>query len=126
MTETRKSKARTDNPSRPITIHDVARHAGVGSMTVSRVIRGAANVSPAMRERVEAAVRSLNYQVNVAVRATCSQATAARIGILYSNPSASYLSEIMVGGLEQSSKLAGHLLLERCEGLAGQQAAVKR
>ena len=115
-----------DDPSRPITIHDVARHAGVGSMTVSRVIRGAANVSPAMRERVEASVRALNYQVNVAARATRSRTTAARIGILYSNPSASYLSEIMVGGLEQSSKLASHLLLERCEGLAGQQAAVKR
>jgi LacI family transcriptional regulator len=133
LTETRESKARkrrepakADDPSRPITIHDVARHAGVGSMTVSRVIRGAANVSPAMRERVEASVRALNYQVNVAARATRSRTTAARIGILYSNPSASYLSEIMVGGLEQSSKLASHLLLERCEGLAGQQAAVKR
>jgi LacI family transcriptional regulator len=133
LTGTRETKApkrhatpKADKPARPITIHDVARHAGVGSMTVSRVIRGAANVSPAMREKVEAAVSVLNYQVNVAARATRSQSTAARIGILYSNPSASYLSEIMVGGLEQSSKMAGHLLLERCEGLAGQQAAVKR
>ena len=109
-----------------ITIHDVARHAGVGSMTVSRVIRGAGNVSPAMREKVEASVRVLNYQVNVAARATRSRSAAARVGILYSNPSASYLSEIMVGGLEQSSRLASHLILERCEGLAGQKQAVKR
>lgn len=111
---------------RPVTIHDVARHAGVGSMTVSRVIRGTANVSPSMRERVEASVRSLNYQVNVAARATRSRTAAARIGILYSNPSASYLSEIMVGGLEQSSTQASHLILERCEGLVGQKQAVKR
>jgi LacI family transcriptional regulator len=109
-----------------ITIHDVARHAGVGSMTVSRVIRGTVNVSPAMRERVEASVRALNYQVNVAARATRSRTAAARVGILYSNPSASYLSEIMVGGLEQSSRLASHLVLERCEGLQGQKQAVKR
>ncbi|EJL26112.1 transcriptional regulator [Caulobacter sp. AP07] len=112
--------------SRPITIHDVARHAGVGSMTVSRVIRGTTNVSPAMREKVEASVRALNYQVNVAARATRSRATAARVGILYSNPSASYLSEIMMGGLEESSRLASHLMLERCEGLAGQRQAVER
>jgi LacI family transcriptional regulator len=109
-----------------VTIHDVARHAGVGSMTVSRVIRGGVNVSPPMRARVEAAIRTLNYQVNVAARATRSRSAAARIGILYSNPSASYLSEIMVGGLEQSSKLASHLILERCEGLASQRLAVKR
>lgn len=111
---------------RPITIHDVAKHAGVGSMTVSRVIRGTANVSQAMRDRVEASVRALNYQVNVAARATRSRTTAARLGILYSNPSASYLSEIMVGGLEQSSTLACHLILERCEGLDGQKMAVQR
>jgi LacI family transcriptional regulator len=126
----RKAKAATPSAERgaprTITIHDVARHAGVGSMTVSRVIRGTVNVSPGMRARVEASVRELNYQVNVAARATRSRSAAARVGILYSNPSASYLSEIMVGGLEQSSKLASHLILERCEGLAGQKQAVKR
>ena len=91
------SSARGSSPAaRPgpktITIHDVARHAGVGSMTVSRVIRGAGNVSAAMREKVEASVRVLNYQVNVAARATRSRSAAARVGILYINPSASYLS----------------------------------
>lgn len=118
--------ASVKKPVKATTIHDVARHAGVGSMTVSRVIRGAANVSPAMREKVEASVRELNYQVNVAARATRSRTAAARVGILYSNPSASYLSEIMVGGLEQSSILATHLILERSEGLASQKQAVKR
>lgn len=95
-------------------------------MTVSRVIRGSVNVSAAKRERVEASVRVLNYEVNVAARATRSRSAAARVGVLYSNPSASYLSEIMVGGLEQSSQLASHLILERCEGLAGQKQGVKR
>jgi LacI family transcriptional regulator len=44
------------------TIRDVAALAGVGIKTVSRVINDEANVSPAMRERVQAAVVALNFQ----------------------------------------------------------------
>jgi len=116
----------TPQPGRAVTLHDVARHAGVGSMTVSRVIRNLDMVSAAMRERVMTSVKALNYQVNAAASQTRSGSTAVRIGVLYSNPSASYLSEFMLGGLEQSSKLASQLLLERCSGLASQKAAVKR
>jgi len=44
------------------TIRDVAALAGVGIKTVSRVINDEANVSPAMRSRVERAVVALNFQ----------------------------------------------------------------
>jgi LacI family transcriptional regulator len=44
------------------TIRDVAALAGVGIKTVSRVVNDEANVSPAMRERVQAAVVALNFQ----------------------------------------------------------------
>jgi LacI family transcriptional regulator len=46
------------------TIRDVAALAGVGIKTVSRVINGEANVSPAMRERVQRAVEALNFKPN--------------------------------------------------------------
>ena len=46
------------------TIRDVAALAGVGIKTVSRVINDEANVSPAMRERVQSAVVALNFQPN--------------------------------------------------------------
>jgi len=40
----------------------IATAAGVSAMTVSRVLRNAPNVSPATRDRVLSAARSLNYQ----------------------------------------------------------------
>lgn len=50
------------------TIKDVARHAGVSFKTVSRVINGEEPVRPEKRERVQAAIRELNYQPSLAAR----------------------------------------------------------
>ncbi len=68
------------------TISDVARAAGVSLMTVSRVINNEANVRPATREKVEAAIAQLNYAPNPAARSLAGAAQI-RIGMLYSNPS---------------------------------------
>jgi LacI family transcriptional regulator len=51
------------------TILDVARVAGVSPAAVSKVIRGAYGVSPAMRERVNAAIEQLSYRPHVSARA---------------------------------------------------------
>jgi DNA-binding LacI/PurR family transcriptional regulator len=51
------------------TIRDVAREAGVGVGTVSRVLSGHPRVAPATRTRVEAAVRRLGYRPSSAARA---------------------------------------------------------
>lgn len=45
-----------------ITIRDVARHAGVGVGTVSRVLNGGNHVSGPTRDRVLAAIRQLGYR----------------------------------------------------------------
>lgn len=50
------------------TIADVARRAGVSSMTVSRVINNSGYASPDARERVQAAVRELSYVPNALAR----------------------------------------------------------
>lgn len=47
-----------------VTIFDVAREAGVGESTVSRVLRGKGAVSPEARERVLAATEKLGYVPN--------------------------------------------------------------
>lgn len=47
---------------------DVAQLAGVGKMTVSRFLSGSANVSKATAERVQRAIRLLNYQPNELAR----------------------------------------------------------
>lgn len=119
-------KSRRAQASQAVTIHDVARHAGVSSMTVSRVINKNVNVREPLRERVMASIKALNYTMNMAARSTRSGMGGVRIGILYSHPSASYLNEIMLGGLEQSSKLGCQLILEKCGGLQSQKQAARR
>lgn len=53
---------------RHTTIADVAALAGVGSMTVSRVLNHQANVSDGVRTRVLAAARELDYSPNLLAR----------------------------------------------------------
>src|SRR6202789_1798983 len=85
-----------------VTIHDVARHAGVSPMTVSRVVNSEKNVRDVTRAKVTASLKALRYSPNLAARSLAS-ADAVHIGLLYSNPSATYLSEFLLGSLEQSS-----------------------
>jgi LacI family transcriptional regulator len=91
-------------------------------MTVSRVINGETTVRPATRALVEAAVAELNYAPNSAARALAG-ARPIRIGLLYSNPSAAYLSEFLVGGLDYASRSNIELVVEKCD--AGEHEAVE-
>jgi LacI family transcriptional regulator len=95
------------------TIHDVARHAGVSSMTVSRVINGETGVRPNTRSIVDAAIRELNFAPNPAAR-TLAAAGITRIGLLYSSiPSAAYRSEFLVGALDQCSQVNAQLIVRK-------------
>lgn len=96
------------------TISDVALHAGVSPMTVSRVINGETNVRPATRDRVNEAIGALRYKPNPAARSLAG-ASLTRIGLLYSNPSPAYLSELLVGSLDQASRIGVQLIVEKCE-----------
>ncbi|MFT4054260.1 MAG: LacI family DNA-binding transcriptional regulator [Novosphingobium sp.] len=96
------------------TIADVAREAGVSLMTVSRVMNGKANVREETRERVEAAIKALNYSPSAAAR-NLAAASEIRIGLLYSNPSAGYLNEFLVGSLDQASRANVQLVVQLCE-----------
>lgn len=99
-----------------VTIHEVARHANVSPMTVSRVINGESNVRDTTREIVMEAVRALNYRPNPAARVLAG-ARDTRIALIYSNPSASYLSEMLVGALDGSHRTATQLVLDRWDDL---------
>ena len=96
------------------TIADVARAARCSPMTVSRVINGETSVREETRVAVQAAIRDLDYQPNPAARRLAG-ADQPRIALLFANPSASYLSELLMGGLEQASLNDVHLVDERCE-----------
>src|SRR5674476_1105699 len=53
--------AQEDVPAVAVTIHVVARKAGVSSATVSRVLQGSASTSDSTRAKVIAAVQELGY-----------------------------------------------------------------
>jgi LacI family transcriptional regulator len=52
----------------PVTIGDVARQAGVGRGTVSRVLNNRPNVDPATRARVQAVIHELDFVPSAAAR----------------------------------------------------------
>lgn len=96
-----------------VTIRDVALRAGVSPMTVSRVINNESNVSDTTRAVVMETIRALNYAPNPAARRLAGSETF-RIGLLYSNPSVAYLSEFLLGALDESSKTGHQLVVEKC------------
>ena len=85
-------------------------------MTVSRVINGNDNVRDATRERVLRAVRDLGYTPNLAA-SSLAAAKATRIALIYSNPSAAYLSELLLGTLHGSARSAAQLVIEAWDAL---------
>jgi LacI family transcriptional regulator len=110
-----------------VTIADVARTAGVSAMTVSRVMRGDRNVTEPTRLTVLKAIRTLNYVPNLAAR-TLAGADHLRIGVIYGNPSAVYLSEFLVGVLDETAGRGVALGLVKCEAPEedAERAAVER
>jgi LacI family transcriptional regulator len=105
-----------------LTIHDVARRAGVSPMTVSRVINGEKNVRDSTRELVNAAIRELNYAPNPAARSLAG-AEFVRLGLIYSNPSAAYLSAFLVGSLDECSRGNSQLIVEKCDATPASEKA---
>jgi DNA-binding LacI/PurR family transcriptional regulator len=82
------------NHKKPVTLADIAAHAEVTSMTVSRVINGNGYVHPETRERVLRVARDMNYRRNGLARGLKRQRTET-IGMVIgdiANPFAAELS----------------------------------
>src|SRR6201993_4712395 len=82
------------------TVADVARAAGVSPMTVSRVVNGEPSVIAETRAKVEAAIARLNYVPNPAARSLAGHGQC-RLALLYDNPSVAFMSELLLGCLDQ-------------------------
>ncbi len=120
------TKTRANSATRrgAATIEVVAQHAGVAPMTVSRVLNGATNVRESTRIKVKASIAALNYVPNQAAQRLAGSEQI-RIGVLYSNPSSAYLSEFLVGLLDQASRSHVQLVVEKCEAGAREDDAAR-
>lgn len=94
-------------------------------MTVSRVINNEANVRERTRDAVNAAIAELGYAPNEAARSLAG-ATQIHIALLFSNPSAAYLSEFLVGGLEKARTLNVQFVVEKCNDGDEAEDAIRR
>ncbi len=100
--------------ARGATLVDVAQMAGVSRMTVSRVINDDARVREPTRLAVQAAIRELNYQPNLMAR-NLVMSGELRIGVIYSNPSAAFMSDFLIGVFEEATNAGARLILLRGE-----------
>lgn len=94
---------------RPATIYDVARQAGTAVSSVSRVLNGHPNVSPALRQRVEQAMRELDYKPNPAAHSLRGGATGL-IGCLVGSMANPVLAPIYTSA-EQVLRTHGYSML---------------
>jgi LacI family transcriptional regulator len=102
-------------PERTTSMREVAEHAGVAMSSVSRVLSGHPDVSPAMRRRVIAAVEELGYEPNLLAQSLRRGATMS-VGFVVRDISSPLFSEIVLGA-ETVLRASGYsMLLTNSEG----------
>lgn len=79
-----------------VTVKEVAKDAGVSLGTVSRVLNGAKNVSPAIREKVESSIKTLGYFPNNAARSLVRR-QAGSIAVLLRNLHSPFFTDLIRG-----------------------------
>lgn len=79
-----------------VTVHEVARVAGVSAATVSRFLNGTAKVSEEKRRVIESVIERLNYKPNVLAQNLKSGSTRT-IGVLTQSLISGYFADAMAG-----------------------------
>ena len=96
-----------------VTIHDVAKYAGVSIKTVSRVTNKEPSVKQATVDKVNAAIKALNYQPNQSARSLAGTKSYV-IGFVYDNPNAYYVIDMQNGILSACREQGYELLIHPC------------
>jgi len=99
----------SSSPLKKITIYDVARAAGVGTTTVSRVLNDDPAVKPQTRDSVLATITALGYRPNIAARSTGGGGKSRWVALLYQNPVIHYIHPMQQGAIERC-RAADHML----------------
>jgi LacI family transcriptional regulator len=84
------------NNSAMVTVHEVARVAGVSAATVSRFLNGTAKVSDEKRKAIESVIDKLNYKPNVLAQ-NLKTGSSRTIGVLTQSLVSGYFADAMAG-----------------------------
>ncbi|MCS7088749.1 MAG: LacI family transcriptional regulator [Thermoflexales bacterium] len=96
---------------RRVTIHDVAKHAGVSAQTVSRVLNDHPDVSEATRARVQRAIAELRYRPSAIARSLIKRASG-MIGVVASGFHFFGPAQLLAGIERQATELGWQLMLQ--------------
>lgn len=102
----KKESAKTNKAA---SIYDVARESRVSVFTVSAVVNNKTHVGKKLRERVEAAIRKLNYRPNLLARSLAKQRTHT-IGMVVPDIANPFFP-LVVRGAEDAAQKRGYNLL---------------
>jgi LacI family transcriptional regulator len=105
----------TKPPNRRAKINDVALAAGVAIKTVSRVLNNEPNVREETRTRVLEVVKQLNYHPSLSARSLAGRRSYL-IGLVYENPSANYIVDLLHGAQARCREGTFQLLSHQATG----------
>jgi len=103
-------KTKPKEPGRAASISDVARESGVSIFTVSAVVNKKSHVGKNLRERVESAIRKLNYRPNLIARSLIKQKTQT-IGMIVPDIANPFFPMVVRGAEDAAQKQGYNLLL---------------
>ncbi|HYB76572.1 MAG TPA: LacI family DNA-binding transcriptional regulator [Candidatus Bathyarchaeia archaeon] len=101
---------RNNKQGKAASIYDVARESGVSVFTVSAVVNHKSHVGKKLRERVEAAIRKLNYRPNLIARSLAKQRTHT-IGMIVPDIANPFFPMVVRGAEDAAQKHGYNLLL---------------
>ncbi len=118
-------QVRAQKPGKAASISDVARESGVSIFTVSAVVNKKSHVGKNLRERVEAAIRKLNYRPNLVARSLIKQKTQT-IGMIVPDIVNPFFPMVVRGAEDAAQKQGYNLLLcNSDDSLAKEETAIE-
>lgn len=102
--------------AKTITLKDVAKHAGVSTATVARVLHNNGYVAAETRERVELAVAETSYQLNIVAQGLRKQRSLTIGHLLHTMVQNPFFTQVALGVEEEALKHGYNILVYNVQG----------
>jgi LacI family transcriptional regulator len=98
-----------------VTIEDVAKHAGVSAMTVSRYINESSYVSEKAKIKIENSINELNYRMNMVAKSLVTKRTMT-IGLIIASIADPFYPILVLGVEDEASQRGYNVILCNADG----------